>query len=604
MRLETFQIKNCFGFRDSGPVQLTDAHKMIYVLGRNSSGKTSLLRAIGALEYDETPQDYPNYINFSPTDEEPKLRGEFTLEKDDLSAEVLVDHVVQVYRRDAAQNLTKESVELAPIVTAIRDFYGRLIQEASVAGRVFVEKIGDGSFRFLPAIGSYEDYSARQSGITEALNQTDYPSTVNFRGIEDRLFYQFPKIFFFGKEYSLTDNLPQRITAQGLNDEHNPVEKAFISYLGPDTIRRFFALNDPDERDVLLRNLQDRVDTLCRRVNQHEGDELRNRDLISMVVHVKSGIQVTVKTDGKKSFYDHLSENTKFLVAYYLHHEMNNIAEAILLFDEPNTGFHSTAQEFVLNFLTSLADAGNTVVLSTHSEHMIDPDRLSGVRIMTTDQRGGLVVSNEFYQSARGQGDDLALQPILDAIGLRYGSQINIRNKVVITEGITDMLHLRAFKTILAHKARLSIAPARSESQILHLIPLFISQGITLKVLLDTGTMKKHIQKDFGIEDQYIWEVPVPQEFRDKIKGSGIEDLFSRSDFRKLLDHNGMAIKEDEFNEVSNSSYVRRRPAIKGILAHKLYESAGDTEIEFDDLTRENFKAALDFCAKDSWFSI
>jgi hypothetical protein len=220
-------------------------------------------------------------------------------------------------------------------------------------------------------------------------------------------------------------------------------------------------------------------------------------------------------------------------------------------------------------------------------------------------ERPGLAVRNEFYQSAKGQGDDLALQPVLDAIGLRFGSQINIRNKVVITEGITDMLYLRAFKRILGRKAKLNIAPARSESQILHLIPFFVSQGISLKIVLDTGSIMRHIQKDFSVGAEYIWEVPIPEEFKDRMKGSGIEDLFSRKDFRKLLDHAGITINEEEFTKVSNSSYVKRRPAVKGALALRLYEDAEkNIAINLDDKTSENFKSVLDFCAKDKWFRI
>ena len=72
--------------------------------------------------------------------------------------------------------------------------------------------------------------------------------------------------------------------------------------------------------------------------------------MFKIVLHEKNGIQITVKIDNKPSFYSHLSENTKFLFAYYLYREIHNINNAILLFDEPNKGFHPTAQANILKF--------------------------------------------------------------------------------------------------------------------------------------------------------------------------------------------------------------------------------------------------------------
>ncbi len=285
-----------------------------------------------------------------------------------------------------------------------------------------------------------------------------------------------------------------------------------------------------------------------------------------------------------------------------MHHESSPIRDDILLFDEPNTGFHPTAQEFVLNFLRSLAEEGNTVVLSTHSEYMIDPDLLSGVRIMTTDEDRRLTVRNKFTQATRGRGDYLALQPILDAIGLRYGNLINVIDKVVITEGITDMLYLRAFKKLLHRDGRLDFAPARGDSHILSLIPLFIAQGISLKIVVDTGPVTRAIREDYNVGEEYLYEIPIPKEYEGKMEGSGIEDLFSKHDFKTLLEHVGLPV-EEEFDHVSNSFYVRGKPA-KGLLAHLLYEKAETLAIEFDQSTRSNFDAVLRFCANDKWWTI
>ena len=87
------------------------------------------------------------------------------------------------------------------------------------------------------------------------------------------------------------------------------------------------------------------------------------------------------------------------------------------------------------------------MIISTHSEHLIDPDYLTGVRLMTADDKGYLSVRNKWYAKTTGPGDFQALRPILDAIGLKYGMNcLTIRDKVIVTEGVTELLYLQAFR--------------------------------------------------------------------------------------------------------------------------------------------------------------
>jgi hypothetical protein len=58
-------------------------------------------------------------------------------------------------------------------------------------------------------------------------------------------------------------------------------------------------------------------------------------------------------------------------------------------------------------------------------------------------------------------------------------------------------------------------------------------------MVIDTGTIKQRIQSTFGIEDKFIYEVPIPPSYVDKMVGSGIEGLFSKTDFEKRLNEIG-----------------------------------------------------------------
>jgi hypothetical protein len=317
------------------------------------------------------------------------------------------------------------------------------------------------------------------------------------------------------------------------------------------------------------------------------------------------GIQITVETGGRMSFYSHLSDNTKFLFAYHLY-SIAYKGSRILLFDEPNNGFHPSAQQQLLRFLKDLGKQENQVIVSTHSEYMIDPDYLSSIRLMSTDSERYTCVKNHFYTQSKGPGDFLALQPIFDAIGYRYGNQLDIKQNVIVAEGVTDLLYLRAFNQILGKLLPLNIAPSRGEGKIPHVISLLISQGLSFKVMLDTGNIKEVIESDFGIESDYIHEIPIPTPFIGKMKGSGIEDLFSKKDFEQILALIGHTVTAS-FPNVSNSHYMatEANPPDKRLAAHTLYEQAATYSAKsFEAETLANFEQALEFCGNDLWFSI
>jgi hypothetical protein len=473
--------------------------------------------------------------------------------------------------------------------------------------------MSEGNYHFLEKDND-EEYKVRTKKVADAIQGTrraDGNVNVNgtFRNIpmtwntfENLLFLHFPNIYLFNEKFSLREVLPERIDSDWKSSNNNFLT-AFIEHLGAREIDRYLASNDPEEREQLLSELRARVKTLTDKVNQYRATA-PNSDLLEITLHDKNGIQITVRTDGKKSYYVHLSDNTKFLFAYYLYQETNHISGDILLFDEPSNGFHPTAQTFILNFLKQLAAAGNLVIVATHSEHLIDLDFLSDVRLMSTDNNKNIIVKNHFYNQAKEKGDYLALQPILDAIGYRYGNQINIKDKVIVTEGVTDLLYLRAFNTILGFTEEINIAPARGDGTILNIIPFLVSQGINFKIVIDTGTVKPKIQSIFGIEDRFIYEIPIPSSYVANITSSGIEDLFSKADFKTRLNAIGHTPATD-YNHVSNSHYAKSSSGEKRLMAQRFYQSASSfSETDFETVTVENFRKVLNFCRNSDWYSL
>lgn len=625
MRLESLRIRNCFGFVDSGEIDFALPNNLVYVLGRNSSGKTSVLRALSCLEHGSTPQDYPRFANYEATAGLPHLYARFSVDTSagcGLSAETLTDAVVaqfgstslQIRRGEAGSSAgpdTRSSRAAVPLLDDVFETYSALVERILDGGRVSVAKLGNGAYQFFSAEDTdgkifrdrRESISSRVSSLQTAFQQDGwpYPAGLDFNFIEGQLFKQFPEIFVFTDRFSLDEGLPRSIRDQHLQQRQNSLTTAFMDLLDQDTLGEFLRASGRGRIKGLQDALQAKLDALSAEIN--EGAASAGADeLVRIFVDRQDDARVVLEVDGKESYYEHLSDNTKFLVAYHVFQqdrERKNALNSVLLFDEPNQGFHPSAEGLMLGFLEDLAAAGNQVIVSTHSQHMIDLDRLGAVRLMGRDDGGALRVSNGIYRPASPGGDILALQPVTEAIGLRYAEQLVVKDRVVVTEGYTDMLYLRAFKRILEHGAELNIAPLRGEAQLGIFVPFLVSQGTAFKIMLDSEAVKRGLQKDYPVPDEHFFVVPAPEEA--PATGTGIENMLTRNDFARLLERYGLAVNEKRLNNVSNSAYAKQEK-IKPALATKLYSDEGVDRSFFEGGTLNAFGSALDFCSSDRWF--
>lgn len=627
MLLETFRIINCFGFVDSGEVDLKNPHNFIYILGRNSSGKTSLLTAIENFSSKLVPDKHPNFENFKPSDQVPKLIAKFDFHNDNpeelkalLTKNLLSVFYKYLHQKKIAIPIRRQDLITHPSIrvlsTNLSDFWELIVDYMLITKSVWIERTSQGYYRFTPSERMDEELNKVRAHISHVLDSNlgrKHPVTIsgnnyiielNLEEVESILINNFPQITLFNTWLPLDQNLPPHITDELLS-HNNELERALLKLFGEEQVRRFLSIEDPDEKKELLQLFQKKMDALTDDINRHDIQIFGDKSILQVTLYPSRGIQLTVRTDKKISFYSHLSERTKILFSYYLYLHAYEIDSRILLFDEPNNGFHSSAQEFLLNFLKALGRQGNSVIVSTHSEHLIDSENLSGIRIMSTDEKNNIIVKNRYYTGTGEKGDYLALRPIIDAIGLRYANQINLRDKVILTEGITDMLYLRAFRTILKFDDDIFFAPARGDSTIAYVIPLLISQGLNFKIVIDTDEQgaKERIKSEYGIDDDFFEVIPIPLEFQGKMKGSGIEDLFTRDDFKKLLETNGWTL-EASFPHISNSSYVKTTGQ-KRLVAEYLYSHSNRFgETDFEEETVTNFRRVLDFCLNDKWFGL
>lgn len=108
------------------------------------------------------------------------------------------------------------------------------------------------------------------------------------------------------------------------------------------------------------------------------------------------------------------------------------------------------------------------------------------------------------------------------------------------------------------------------------------------------------LQEGYGIPDTAICEVEVPSRFPET-PGSGIEDIFSKNDFSKIL-VNTARMPEPGFETLANSQSMRKKNIVpKRVVAHPFNKwIANFSENDFDEETIVNMRRLLDFCANDA----
>jgi DNA repair exonuclease SbcCD ATPase subunit len=140
-RLESFQVKNCFGFGDSGRVKLDNPHNINYVLGRNSSGKASFLNAIKYFAYSLRPENYPNYTNFRPTEEQPRLIAEFSVEAGDLSPADIAVRIRRRFRKRVPESVVQADQRIARFMEEAESHFQQLIANVVQQEHVWIERL-------------------------------------------------------------------------------------------------------------------------------------------------------------------------------------------------------------------------------------------------------------------------------------------------------------------------------------------------------------------------------------------------------------------------------------------------------------------------------
>ncbi|WP_101476651.1 AAA family ATPase [Candidatus Nitrosotalea bavarica] len=190
-----------------------------------------------------------------------------------------------------------------------------------------------------------------------------------------------------------------------------------------------------------------------------------------------------------------------FIVNFAAETQKAELKEAILLLDEPARNLHPAQQRGISDLLKGLAGS-NQILYATHSPFMIFDYTQGNLLVVELDKRKHLSKIYYDYWNA----DDQTLIPIL--YGLSRGlvesivdKQIGFNSRpVIIVETMSDCMYLNAFDRFLKDPNLsmnpLNIVPAYNKNSVMSLAIFYKNHGYDTFILLDNTEESRKISTE------------------------------------------------------------------------------------------------------------
>jgi len=598
MRLRKFRVRAYRCIHDSGEITVGDLAAFV---GRNESGKTTILQALTLLNRDEVISELDLCDEmFEELKEEIRLaEGEFELNQSET-------------------NMVKEKFPNLPEVKKIKIFRTNKKQEVQYEfENIKISEKSDGSLNswenfskrmleFLETIPNhlriqintkfFEDPAPKNqlefdTGLSEFNNQFHVVAIQDSKVIEEweKIYAkpenQFSNLLSGGSEKLALENFfsiqlhPRFVyfsdykkiygninLNEYIRDEKRERGES-IEYIEEfdkaETVRNLFYLAELDINELdevknspsrCIKLLNTASNRLTKKLNPAwKGDPI-HVELRYNPGNIMSVVISDVHKDGtvtNTGLLNRRAEGFKwtfsFIVNFAAETQRAELKEAILLLDEPARNLHPTQQRGISDLLKNLAGS-NQVLYATHSPFMIFDYSPGNLLVVELDKRKHL--SRIFYDY--WNADDKTLTPIL--YGLARGLVDSIvdreigRNSrpVIIVETMSDSMYLNSFDKFLQDPNismnPLNVVSAFNKNSVLPLAIFYRNHGYNTFVLLDNTEESKQISSQL-----------VGNEF------SPIQTIFFEKDGKPIESIEDYLVLEDYLYAVNQTYEIKLR---------------------------------------------
>lgn len=196
--------------------------------------------------------------------------------------------------------------------------------------------------------------------------------------------------------------------------------------------------------------------------------------------------------------------------------------------------------------------------------------------------------------SRQGEQTLDTLSPIRTAMGLVNLSSVDMVNKNIILEGITDKYYIEAFSKLLNRPLKYNLIPSCGCENIKNIASILLGWGYQFKVIIDKGEGQnpKEDATQKLIEDKLIVDdIILKRKLIKRLSQTAIEDVFSKNDFRKYVKPNDLS------HQNKTNSKLAKEYGKKELWARLFLEKINIQEInknDFESETINNFKDLID----------
>lgn len=554
MRLRKFRVRAYRCIHDSGEITVGDLAAFV---GRNESGKTTILQALTLLNKDEEVSELDLCDEMSETlkDEINLVEGEFELNQHETAIirekfpglpEIKKIRLFRTNKRSRVQykfeeielddtdssnlnsweNFTRQVIEFldtipnhlriqidtkffdGPIPTSQDEFERELAEFSNNFHVISVQEP--------KVIEKWEEICSSPENQFANLLSGNSEKTAIQNFIESEMHPRFVYFSDYKKIYG-NINLNEYIREES-SRRTNSIEY-IEEFDRAETVRNLFYLaelnidelesvkNNPSKCIKLLNTASNR---LTSKLNPAWKGEPIHVDLRYNPGNIMSVVISDVHKDGtitNTGLLNRRAEGFKwtfsFIVNFAAETQRAELKEALLLLDEPARNLHPTQQMGISNLLKDLAGS-NQVLYATHSPFMIFDYTLGNLLVVELDKRRHL--SRIFYDY--WNAEDKTLTPIL--YGLSRGIIESIVDReigtnsrpVIIVETMSDAMYLNAFDKFLQDPNismnPLNVVAAYNKNAVLPLAIFYRNHGYKTFILLNNTDESKQISANLA----------------------------------------------------------------------------------------------------------
>ena len=540
MRLRKFRVQAFRCIHDSGDIVVGDLAAFV---GRNESGKTTILQALTLLNKEENVSelDLCDEMTEQLKSEIKVAEGEFELNQDE--TEIIREKFpglqlrkLKIFRTNKYpeiqydfgdvkidekedenlehwQDITRQ---LSSFVESIPNYISKKLDTDFFAGRTpsnkktiqaeldaFDNNIQNVVTDEQQILSEWEKIYTKIIKSIEKISMDDTKSDALKKFIGENLH---PRFVYFSDYKKILGNIN---LAEYIKETENEAS-AGIEYIEgfdrAETVRNLLYLAELDIEQLegmksspskLIKFLNTASKNLTHRLNPSWKGEPINVELRLNPGNILSVVLSDVHKDGtitNTGLLNRRAEGFKwtfsFIINFAAETQKAELKEAILLLDEPARNLHPTQQMGISDLLKNLAGS-NQVLYATHSPFMIFDYTPGNLLVVELDRKKHL--SKIFYDYWKA--DSTTLTPIL--YGLSKGLVDSITDRevgynsrpLIIVETMSDTMYLNAFDKFLQDPNismnPLNVVPAYSKNSVLPLSLFYHNHGYNTFVLLD-----------------------------------------------------------------------------------------------------------------------